>query len=143
MMKLKELSWPTGFSIPRAGFRASTGTQRGGRPRIIAEQSMSDMAMLRQPPTTSYNANGFAANIGERQMFLWWSVFVAPFAASTLEWVVLSSRRRDQLRHFTVILAIAFSTMAAWWGIWTLLHFPGMLLAPRAPVTRLWPRDAC
>jgi hypothetical protein len=38
--------------------------------------------------------------------------------------------RRDQLRHVTVILAMAFSTMAALLGIWTLLHFPGMLLAP-------------
>ena len=38
--------------------------------------------------------------------------------------------RRDQLRHVTVILAKAFSTMAALLGIWTLLHFSGMLLAP-------------
>lgn len=63
-------------------------------------------------------------------MFLWWGVFVTPFAACTLEWVILSSRRRDQLRHVTVILAMAFSTMAALLGIWTLLHFPRMLLAP-------------
>ena len=38
--------------------------------------------------------------------------------------------RRNQLRHVTVILAMAFSTMAALLGIWTLLHFSGMLLAP-------------
>lgn len=44
--------------------------------------------------------------------------------------VILSSRRRDQLRHVTVILAIAFSTIAALLGIWTLLHFPGMLVGP-------------
>jgi len=63
-------------------------------------------------------------------MFLWWSVFLTPFAASALEWVILSSRRPDQLRHVTVILAMAFTTTAALLGIWTLLHFPGMLLVP-------------
>lgn len=63
-------------------------------------------------------------------MFLWWGVLVTPFAANTFEWVILSSRRRDQLRHVTVMLAMAFGTMAALLGIWTLLHFPGMLLAP-------------
>lgn len=65
-------------------------------------------------------------------MFLWWSVFVTPLAASTLEWAILSSRRPDQLRHVTVVLAVAFTTMAALWGIWTLLHFPGMLLVPES-----------
>ena len=49
-------------------------------------------------------------------MVLWWSIFVTPFAASTVEWVILSSRRRDQLRHLTVILAMAFPTMAAMLG---------------------------
>lgn len=38
------------------------------------------------------------------QASLWWSVFVTPFAASTLEWVILMSRHRDQLRHVTVIV---------------------------------------
>ena len=63
-------------------------------------------------------------------MFLLWTVFVTPLAASTFEWVILSSRRRDQLRHVTVILTMVFTTMAASLGIWTLLHFPGMLLVP-------------
>lgn len=63
-------------------------------------------------------------------MFLWWGAFLTPFAACTLEWVILGNRRRDQLRHVTVILAMAFSTMGALLGIWTLLHFRGMLLAP-------------
>lgn len=53
-----------------------------------------------------------------------------PFAASTLEWVILSGRRRDQLRHVTVILPMALTTLAALLGIWTLLYFPGMLLSP-------------
>ena len=63
-------------------------------------------------------------------MVLWWSIFVTPFAASAVEWALLSSRRRDQLRHVTVILAMAFSTMVALLGIWMLLNFPGMLLVP-------------
>jgi hypothetical protein len=63
-------------------------------------------------------------------MFLWWGVFGMPFAASTLEWVILSSRRRDQLRHITVILAMVFSTAATLLGIWALFHFQGMLLVP-------------
>lgn len=65
-------------------------------------------------------------------MFLWWSVFTVPFAASIVEWAILSRRRRDQLRHVTVILAMAFSTMAALLGMWSLLRFPGMLLVPAA-----------
>jgi hypothetical protein len=56
--------------------------------------------------------------------------FGMPFAASTLEWVILSSRRRDQLRHITVILAMVFSTAATLPGIWALFHFQGMLLVP-------------
>ena len=68
--------------------------------------------------------------LGDRLVFLLWGVFATPFAVSILEWVILISRRRDQLRHVTVILAMAFSTMAALLGIWTLLHFPEMLLAP-------------
>jgi phosphate/sulfate permease len=63
-------------------------------------------------------------------LFFWWSVFVTPFAASTIEWVILGSRRRDQLHHVTVVLAMLLTTMAALLGIWTLIHFPGMLLMP-------------
>ena len=63
-------------------------------------------------------------------MLLWWGVFGMPFAASTLEWVILSSRRRDQLRHITVVLAMVFSTAPALLGIWALFHFQGMLLVP-------------
>lgn len=63
-------------------------------------------------------------------MSLWWAVFGMPFAAAALEWVILGSRRRDQLRHMTVILAVVFSTAAALLGIWALLHFQGMLLVP-------------
>ena len=63
-------------------------------------------------------------------MVLWWFVFGTPFAASTLEWVILSSRRRDQLRHVTVMLAMVFSTAPALLGIWSLLHFQRMLLVP-------------
>lgn len=63
-------------------------------------------------------------------MFVWWSVFGMPFAASILEWAILSSLRRDQLRHLTVITAMVFSTAAAFLGIWTAFHFHGMLLVP-------------
>jgi|HubBroStandDraft_3_1064219.scaffolds.fasta_scaffold663460_1 hypothetical protein len=63
-------------------------------------------------------------------MVVWWFVFGMPFAASTLEWVILGSRRRDQLRHITVIIAMVFTTAPASLGIWSLLHFQGMLLVP-------------
>jgi hypothetical protein len=63
-------------------------------------------------------------------MVVWWFVFGMPFAASTIEWVILSSRRRDQFRHITVIMAMVFTTAPASLGIWSLLHFQGMLLVP-------------
>ena len=63
-------------------------------------------------------------------MLVWWGVFGMPFAASILEWAILSSRRRDQLRHLTVIMAMVFSTAAALLGIWALFHFQRMLLVP-------------
>jgi len=68
-------------------------------------------------------------------MFLWWGVFVTPFAASTLEWVILS-RRRDQLRHVTVILAMAFSTMAP--GMRRGKSFRRRAQGPRQQNWRLW-----
>jgi hypothetical protein len=55
--------------------------------------------------------------LGERQIFLWWGVFVTPFAASTLEWAILSSRRCDQLRHVTVILATLGAFAALTWVV--------------------------
>jgi hypothetical protein len=50
-------------------------------------------------------------------MVVWWFVFGMPFALSTLEWVILSSRR-DQVRHLTVMLAMVFSTAPALLGTW-------------------------
>src|SRR5260370_20339500 len=64
------------------------------------------------------------------RMLLWCAVFGLPAVASTLEWAILIKRRRDQLRHITVIVAMAFSTASALLGLWTLLHFQRMLLVP-------------
>jgi hypothetical protein len=61
-------------------------------------------------------------------MLLWWLVFGTPLAVSTLEWAILGSRRRDQLRHLTVTLALTFSTASTLVGVWALLHFDRMLL---------------
>lgn len=88
------------------------------------------MVMLQRQPTTSYNCNLRQPSLGGSRMVVWWFVFGMPFAVSTLEWVILSSRCRDQLRHVTVILAMAFSTAPALLGIWSLLHFQRMLLVP-------------
>jgi len=51
-----------------------------------------------------------------------WVLFGAPFAAIGLEWVVLGTRRRDQLRHITVLVAMLFSTASAALGIWMARH---------------------
>jgi len=53
---------------------------------------------------------------------MFWVAFGLPLVATGFEWVVLGTRRRDQLRHITVIVAMAFCTASALLGIWGLMH---------------------
>lgn len=63
---------------------------------------------------------------------LWvWSVFGLPFLAACFEWFILGTRRRDQLRHITVIVAMIFATASAALGIWSLLHIEKLRLRAR------------
>ena len=57
---------------------------------------------------------------------MFWIIFGVPFLAAVVEWAVLGTRRRDQLRHITVVLAMAFSTASAILGIWGLLQVEQM-----------------
>ena len=58
---------------------------------------------------------------------LWtWVVFGLPLTGVSFEWIVLSTRRRDQLRHLTVVAAMTFSTASTLLGIGALLY-PGQL----------------
>jgi len=58
----------------------------------------------------------------------WWVVFGIPCTALGFEWMVLGSRRRDQLRHITVVVAMLFGTAASFLGIWSLVHIDQLRL---------------
>jgi hypothetical protein len=49
-------------------------------------------------------------------------VYGFPVSAASFEWFVLCTRRRNQLRHLTVLTAMIFGTASSAVGIWSLLH---------------------
>ncbi len=57
---------------------------------------------------------------------MWLAIFGAPLFAAVVEWVVLVARRRDQLRHMIVVVAMLFSTASAFGGVWGLLQIEQM-----------------
>src|SRR5579863_771463 len=57
---------------------------------------------------------------------MWWTIFGVPLFAVGVEWAVLVTRRRDQLRHITVAVAMLFTTASAFGGVWGLLHIEQM-----------------
>jgi hypothetical protein len=60
-----------------------------------------------------------------------WIIFGLPFAATVVEWIVLGTRRRDQLRHVTVVIAMIFSTASSGLGVWSLFHVHQLVLRAR------------
>lgn len=70
-------------------------------------------------------------------MLFWWTVFGMPLAASTVEWVILGSHRRDQLRHLNVTLAMIFSTTSTLLGLWALPQFQRAIIVPAGTTYRI------
>ncbi len=88
---------------------------------------MSVMGMLRQPHWQwPRKLDTIQQDRKLLMIMIWWAIFGVPLFAAVVEWFVLVTHRRDQLRHITVVVAMLFSTASAFGGVWGLLQIEQM-----------------